>query len=203
MILGGDVIEPSNVRFDETNLNGNWPEIEHPSWDAEDFDYLDEAEPGHEGEQRPLAATNADEETVGMGGEPSHIMPIGDESEHVQTMAPPPGGELRRSSRIPTRTREYWKLPPSSTALIMYDEALASPEKEEWLNAMKKEKDQFEAYGVFKSIARSELPPDARFIPAKWVLTRKKDSDGKEAGFKGRWTAKGYSQVKGRDFHEN
>jgi hypothetical protein len=84
-------------------------------------------------------------------------------------------------------------------------QALASPDAEKWQTAMDKEVQQLEAMNVWELVDRDSLPPGARVIPGKWVLKKKTKDTGDGTSthdkYKGRYTARGDQQKKGRDFN--
>jgi transposase InsO family protein len=83
-------------------------------------------------------------------------------------------------------------------------EALASPEAPSWRECMTKEVKQLQKEAV-EEVDRDSLPAGARVLPGKWVLKRKTvdpgDGTTSHDKFKGRYTARGDRQKKGRDFN--
>jgi hypothetical protein len=45
-------------------------------------------------------------------------------------------------------------------------------------------------------------PSNANIVTGKWVYAIKKDESGKIIRYKSRWVARGFTQVKGLDYHE-
>jgi hypothetical protein len=113
-------------------------------------------------------------------------------------------------SRIPVAARprnlrnvprvNYSMLSSSSVKIpANYEEAMASPFREEWKRAMQEELTSLENKGTWTKV---EPPANANVIKNRWVFAVKTDKDGNVIKFKARLTAKGYSQVPGRDFDE-
>jgi transposase InsO family protein len=80
-----------------------------------------------------------------------------------------------------------------------YAEAMASPQRAEWLAAMQDELNAQAANGTWEL---SDLPPGKRTIPARWVFAIKRDSDGNILRYKARLVAKGFLQRPGIDFDD-
>jgi hypothetical protein len=68
-----------------------------------------------------------------------------------------------------------------------------------WWRAMLEEYDALVEKGTFKM---SDLPDDRRAIGCKWVLTLKRDAEGKVTRFKAWLVAQGFSQCAGIDYNE-
>ncbi|KAL7282593.1 hypothetical protein ACG7TL_004064 [Trametes sanguinea] len=78
-----------------------------------------------------------------------------------------------------------------------YEEAMSSPEANEWHDAMIKELESIASLGSFKL---TELPPGRKAIGTKWVFLKKRDTDGNVIRYKARLVAQGYTQQPGLDF---
>jgi hypothetical protein len=78
-------------------------------------------------------------------------------------------------------------------------EALNGPEKEKWLEAMGEEFKQITKVETFTIV---EAPPNTNIIDGKWVLRRKRDSEGKVICWKARYVVRGFQQRFGTDFTE-
>ncbi|GAA5958589.1 hypothetical protein JCM8115_002513 [Rhodotorula mucilaginosa] len=57
-------------------------------------------------------------------------------------------------------------------------------------------------YNVFHPVDRSEVPPDAKILGARFVYRRKKDQNGQVTGHKVRLVAQGFTQRPNVDFRE-
>lgn len=79
------------------------------------------------------------------------------------------------------------------------NEALSSPEKEKWVDAMEKEMHSIKANEVWELV---KLPEGKKTVGCKWVFKRKLDADGSIERHKARLVAKGYSQQQGLDYDE-
>ena len=78
-------------------------------------------------------------------------------------------------------------------------EALASPDKIKWLNAMQKEIQSLNSNDVWDLV---ELPGDRKAVGSKWVFKLKVDADGLVERHKARLVAQGFSQKFGLDYDE-
>ena len=79
------------------------------------------------------------------------------------------------------------------------EEALVSPDKAKWLNAMEKEMDSLHANDVWNLV---ELPEDRKAVGSKWVFKLKVGADGSVERHKARLVAQGFSQKFGSDYDE-
>jgi hypothetical protein len=82
---------------------------------------------------------------------------------------------------------------------VSVSEALNGPFGELWRRAMVEEYESLVKMGTFRL---TELPPNRTPISCKWVLTLKRDQDGKVTRFKARLVARGFSQTAGIDYKE-
>ena len=80
-----------------------------------------------------------------------------------------------------------------------YEEVLTSPNRDQWLIAMKEEMDSMDKNKVWELV---DLPPNRKAIGNKWVLKIKRRADGSIDKYKARLVAKGYTQMQGVDFLE-
>lgn len=80
-----------------------------------------------------------------------------------------------------------------------HDEAISSPWRTQWVEAMESEMKSIHDMQVYEVV---ELPKDRKPIGCKWVFDVKRDVNGKIVRHKARLVAKGFSQVKGVDFQD-
>ena len=80
-----------------------------------------------------------------------------------------------------------------------YQEAVAGPESEKWLGAMRSEMDSMYVNQVWNLV---DPPEGIKPIGCKWVFKKKIDMDGNVQTYKGRLVAKGYRQIHGVDYDE-
>ena len=80
-----------------------------------------------------------------------------------------------------------------------YEEAMAGPDSNKWLEAMKYE---IESMYENKVWTLTDLLDDRRAIENKWIFKKKTDADGNVTIYKARLVAKGYRQVQGVDYNE-
>ena len=112
--------------------------------------------------------------------------------------------ELRRSTRT-CSTPEWYGNPILEIMLLdngepsNYEEAMAGPDSNKWLEAMKSE---IESMYENKVWTLTDLPDDRRAIENKWIFKKKTDADGNVTIYKARLVAKGYRQVQGIDYDE-
>ncbi|KAL0362065.1 UNVERIFIED_CONTAM: Retrovirus-related Pol polyprotein from transposon TNT 1-94 [Sesamum calycinum] len=80
-----------------------------------------------------------------------------------------------------------------------YEEAMTSPNANEWMTAMKEEMSSMAKNNVWELV---DLPTRRKTIGNKWILKVKCKLDGSIDKFKARLVAKGYTQKKGIDYEE-
>jgi hypothetical protein len=83
-----------------------------------------------------------------------------------------------------------------------YREAVASPNREQWQAAMRKEMASCERHQVWELVDRKSLPQGANILPVKWVYKIKTDGDGSIAEYKARICPGGHRQRNGVDVFE-
>ena len=72
---------------------------------------------------------------------------------------------------------------------LTYDEAIASPERAEWMQAAAEEIAQLEAKDTFEEVPISTAT--GRILPGTWAFKRKRRPDGTVKKFKGRFCVRG------------
>jgi hypothetical protein len=78
---------------------------------------------------------------------------------------------------------------------LIFDQALASPEKDEWLKAVHEKYENMKDHGVFEVTQTWHVPKGAKVLSTPWVV--KKTANGRR---KGRITARGFEQRDGEHF---
>ncbi|KAK8586239.1 hypothetical protein V6N13_130760 [Hibiscus sabdariffa] len=114
---------------------------------------------------------------------------------------------LRRSTRERHEPERYGFLVTTHGDVILvdqdepktYQEAVASPDSEKWLEAMRSEMDSMSENQVWTLV---EPPEGIKPIGCKWVFKKKTDMDGNVQTYKGRLVAKGFRQIHGIDYDE-
>ena len=82
-------------------------------------------------------------------------------------------------------------------------EALAGPEREQYLEAIKKERDSLTARGVFTCIPESAVPAGATVLTSEYLVRKKLLANGDLDKYKGRSVVHGNRQKAGRDYDPN
>ncbi|KAK8640999.1 hypothetical protein V6N13_008750 [Hibiscus sabdariffa] len=114
---------------------------------------------------------------------------------------------LRRSTRECHEPERYGFLVTTHGDVILvdqdepktYQEAVASPDSEKWLEAMRSEMNSMLENQVWTLV---EPPEGIKPIGCKWVFKKKTDMDGNVQTYKGRLVAKGFRQIHGVDYDE-
>ena len=106
----------------------------------------------------------------------------------------------RRSNRVSKPPERYQDVAMLSIEdPTTYEEAMNSPEKEDWKQALKSELDSIHSNRTW---VRANLPAGRMAIPCKVVWKKKLDDAGKVARYKARVVAKGFHQRYGVDYDE-
>jgi hypothetical protein len=81
---------------------------------------------------------------------------------------------------------------------VIYEDAMAGPDKAQWLEAMQKEIKALDEKRAWDIVQR---PRDAKIkiIPGKWVLQKRLDKAGAASIYKARWVACGNFEKKGKN----
>jgi transposase InsO family protein len=80
-----------------------------------------------------------------------------------------------------------------------FKEAMADPDSEKWMGAMKEE---FSSLQENKTWTLVDRPTDQRVLPGKWVYKHKRGPNGHIIRYKARWVIRGDQQREGIDFNE-
>ena len=123
-----------------------------------------------------------------------------------QEEAPTDGSEeptLRRSTRE-KQPPEYYGMrvnvaDHNPKEPLTVKDAFASPDREKWQSAMKKEMESLKDNNVWELV---ELPKDRKAVGSKWVYKVKTDADSSVERYKARLVAQGFSQKYGTDYDE-
>ena len=81
-----------------------------------------------------------------------------------------------------------------------YDEAMARPDKKDWIKAINKDYENFQSRGVWKVVKRDTVKK--RTLKTRWVFRIKEDVLTGKTIYKARLVVKGYEQIPGVDFTE-
>jgi len=79
--------------------------------------------------------------------------------------------------------------------VMNYDEAMNTPDKDKWEDAVVEEHDRMMKHVVFEPVLKSELPEDTNVIDSTWAM--KKKASGK---YRARLAARGFKQKDGVDY---
>jgi len=82
-----------------------------------------------------------------------------------------------------------------------YGQAMSSPDRSAWLQAVRSEIASHEANGTFEYVPAADVKPGVKILQSRWVFTKKPDVDG-STRFKARLVARGDRQRAGIDFKE-
>ena len=82
---------------------------------------------------------------------------------------------------------------------MTYADAMRSPDRDKWLDAMREEIEAHRVNGTWRVCA---LPPGKRAIGCKWVFRLKRNADGLIECYKARLVAQGFSQRPGFEYTE-
>ena len=80
-----------------------------------------------------------------------------------------------------------------------YEEAMAGPDSDKWLEAMKSEIGSMYENEVW---TLKVLPEGRKAIQNKWIFKKKTNADGNITVYKARLVEQGFSQVQGVDYDE-
>eukprot|EP00963_Diacronema_lutheri_P005229 scaffold408_cov347-Pavlova_lutheri.AAC.3 len=129
--------------------------------------------------------------------------PTCEESEESEDADDEHANETVSERRYPIKARHapqpFWIANVIVEEPKTIQEALASPQSEDWKLAINKEIRSLSEQNVFEVVQKT---PDIQPLPCKWVFKIKYDQHGNLQRFKARLVAKGYKQILGIDFHE-
>src|SRR6266536_1387404 len=80
-----------------------------------------------------------------------------------------------------------------------YNEAMADPDSDKWLDAMKEEDTSLKENKTWTLVDR---PTNQRVLPGKWVYRHKRGPKGEIIRYKARWVIRGDQQREGIDYTE-
>ena len=90
--------------------------------------------------------------------------------------------------------------PGKITVPKSYEEAMASPQKEQWKAAMDKEIQSLTGNQTWDVVSRSSIPNGRKPTKSRWVFALKYRRDGTIDKYKARFVVCGYSQIEGVDY---
>ncbi len=133
-------------------------------------------------------------------GQNMEIDEITTADQNVETNREHP--RIRRSTR--NRLRPDYYLEQSSVAqndpeLATVKQALESPQKARWKEAMETEMHSLQSNNVWELV---ELPEGRKAVGSRWVFKVKRNEHGKVERYKARLVAQGFTRVKGADYDE-
>ena len=149
-----------------------------------------------QGVRRIEVDVSSDDVSLDSGSE-SESEPETDPAESA-TVQPPPRRSMREKHFPDYFGRSGVNLVAKMEPCTV-DEALSSPEKDCWLDTMKKEMNSLEENDVWELV---ELPAGRKPVGSKWVFKTKTNADGKIERYKARLVAQGFSQKFGSDYDE-
>ena len=82
---------------------------------------------------------------------------------------------------------------------LTYIDAINSPMKDKWINAINSELNSLKENNTWSEI---RLPPEKHKIQTRWLFKIKKDINNNPVRYKARLVAKGYEQEQGIDYNE-
>ena len=86
---------------------------------------------------------------------------------------------------------------------LYHHEAMAAPDRKEFIKAMTKEVDGQIKLGVFEVVPRTSVPKDAPILPAVWAMRRRRrQTTGEVYKWKSRLNIGGQKMVEGRDYDQ-
>ena len=81
---------------------------------------------------------------------------------------------------------------------MKYHEAMASPDRLHWMEAIDTEWNKMHKYGTFREVPWDEVPADARIMDTTWAMKQK--ANGQK---RARITLRGFKQIDGMHCHED
>ena len=81
---------------------------------------------------------------------------------------------------------------------MKYHEAMASPDRLHWMEAIDTEWNKMHKYGTFREVPWDEVPADARIMDTTWAMKQK--ANGQK---RARITLRGFKQIDGMHYHED
>ena len=85
---------------------------------------------------------------------------------------------------------------------LTVEEAMASPLKDKWIEAMDEEIRNLNSFGCFLEVTKADALRQGKLVRSKWVFKVKYDKDGSVQRCKARLVAKGFTQQEGKDYFE-
>ena len=139
---------------------------------------------------------NKTPDTTGSTNTDRQSEPI--EGSEPDITAPRRSGRARRQTEFYQPGLDYVNYTDAGEPST-YDEAMAAPDAETWLQAMKSEMDSIHQNQTWELV---ELLARRKPLPCKWVFRYKYVSDSEKPKYKARLVAKGFKQEYGVDYDE-
>jgi transposase InsO family protein len=184
---GNRTVRSRDVIFDEKIITSRTVQ----NWDVES----DQHEPDQiEGERKEEQKAEVD--PISESEDKAAVVPATGNEQQVKGM------QLRHSVRKPSRFDDYVMTAAtmfSSSEPTSFEEAVHSDQKSEWQKAMKNE---IQSLRENQTWELTDLPPEKKAIPCKWVYKVKNNPDGSIERYKARLVIKGCAQKKGIDYDQ-
>jgi transposase InsO family protein len=132
------------------------------------------------------------------------------DTEPTRPPEPPQPATSRRSERSLER-HDYAQLHKQGFARVTraeplddedprsYEEAIASPNRDNWQQAMDEELNSLSENKTWNLVPR---PKNHKVLRGRWVYRTKLGLDGKVARYKARWVVRGFEQIEGINYNE-
>lgn len=129
---------------------------------------------------------------------PSSESTLQQSEEDEKTVSSPPEVS-KRIRKVPDRYGWFLNCTPEAHDPVSIQEALNSPDRDQWIDAMKDELQAFEENEAWVQV--SDLPSDKTLVQCKWVFKKKVNSDNNVC-YRARLVAKGFTQRRGIDYDD-
>ena len=123
--------------------------------------------------------------------------PSSSSSSALPIVASADGTGEKSISDLPSSSAHVFSVEPQTLK-----EALQSPDRDQWLQAVHEELAAMEANDVYEVINAADVPNATKLLSSRMVFKRKLDEQGNIVKYKARWVAKGFSQIKGVNYSE-
>lgn len=191
------IIISRDVRFDESHFPLQDKAIHQiPSEDLDDIN-----------DNVPLDSSNSNDSTASAISPPSHPITASPITAPTPSLSPSTTPPSTRPSRVTRQPDRYGNVTTYAAVTRRtpnddnptFAQAMAGPDKEHWLKAMKVEFDSLVSHSVGRLIPR---PKSANVLGGMWRFKRKCDTSGDVTKYKSRWVILGNHQIHGLDYFE-